>query len=186
MESKTLSRTDAGYPFRLRDRLGEQAPATLTVAGNLTWLSVPSTALFCSVRCPGDAILGAYDTVQKLRDEGVTIISGFHSPVEKECVRILLRGKQPIIICLARSMTKMRIPGEWRPALDAGRLLVLSAFKKFLPRPTTDSARHRNESVAALCNEVLIIHANRGGGVERLSKLIDEWRIPKRTLAACL
>jgi hypothetical protein len=61
-------------------------------------LAEPKLALFCSVRCPGDAILGAYDAAQKLRDDSVTVVSGFHSPVEKECLRILLRGTQPVII----------------------------------------------------------------------------------------
>jgi len=32
------------------------------------------------------------------------VISGFHTPAEKECLRILLRGAQPIIICPARSI----------------------------------------------------------------------------------
>ena len=30
------------------------------------------------------------------RDEGRCIISGFHSPIEKECLLILLRGNQPV------------------------------------------------------------------------------------------
>jgi hypothetical protein len=87
--------------------LGEHAPKTLTAVGAVASLAQPKTALFCSVRCPGEAILRAYDTAQKLRDEGVTVVSGFHSPVEKECLRILLRGKQPIIICFARSLEKI-------------------------------------------------------------------------------
>ena len=107
MNPTVFSSTDAAYPASLRERLGAQRPRALTVLGNLALLSQPKTGLFCSLRCPGNAILGAYDTARKLRDEGVTVISGFHSPVEKECLRILLRGKQPIIICLARSLEKI-------------------------------------------------------------------------------
>ena len=157
-------------------------PSTLTALGNLALLSQPKTALFCSVRCPGDAILGAYDAARKLRDEGVTVVSGFHSPVEKECLRIPLRGKQPIIICLARALGKIRLPTEWRTALEAGRLLLLSPFEKFPRRPTIESASQRNELVAALSDEVLIIHAERGGSIEQISKLVDRWGVPKSTL----
>ena len=139
--------------------------------------------MFCSVRCPGDAILGAYDAARKIRDEGVTVVSGFHSPVEKECLRILLRGKQPIIMCLARAMIKIRIPTEWRPALDSGRLLLLSPFEKFPRRPTIESARQRNELVAALSDEVLIIHSTPGGSIERISELIDCWGVPKMQIS---
>lgn len=70
-----------GYPAILSERLGTAAPATLSALGNLDLLSLPKTALFCSARCPGSAILAAYDQAARWRDEGRCIISGFHSPV---------------------------------------------------------------------------------------------------------
>jgi predicted Rossmann fold nucleotide-binding protein DprA/Smf involved in DNA uptake len=147
--------------------------------GTLEILAEHKLGLFCSVRCPGDAILGAYDAARKLRDEGVTVISGFHSPVEKECLRILLRGKQPIIICLARSLGRLRLPTEWRQALASGRLLLLSRFEKSR-RADKNTARRRNELVAALSDEVLIIHAEPGGSIEHITTLLDCWNIPRR------
>jgi hypothetical protein len=33
-----------------------------------------------------------------MRDEGRTLIGGFHSPMEWECLGILLRGRQPVIL----------------------------------------------------------------------------------------
>jgi hypothetical protein len=59
-------------------------------------------ALFCSARCPGRAILAAHDQAALWRDEGRCVVGGFHSPVEEECLRILLRGRQPVIVCPAR------------------------------------------------------------------------------------
>jgi len=179
MNPTVFTPNDVRYPARLRERLGEHAPKTLTALGDPASLFQPKTALFCSVRCPGDAILGAYDTARRLRDEGVTVISGFHSPVEKECLRILLRGKQPIVICLARSMEKIRLPSAWRVALEAGRLLILSPLETRPRRPTVESARQRNELVAALADEILIIHATPGGEIHRLLELVDRWRIPQ-------
>lgn len=182
MNPTVLNSTHADYPARLRERLGEHAPKILTALGAVASLSQPKTALFCSVRCPGDAILRAYDTARKLRDECVSVISGFHSPVEKECLRILLRGKQPIIICLARSLEKIRIPAEWRRALADERLLLISPFEKRPRRPTTESSHQRNELVAALSDEAIIIHAEPGGSVERITKFVDRWSIPRREL----
>jgi len=184
MKPTVLSSADPGYPECLRERLGKHAPRRLTVLGNLASLARPKTALFCSVRCPGKAILGAHDVARKLRDEDVTVVSGFHSPVEKECLRILLRGRQPIIICPARALQKFRLPVDWRKALDAGRLLILSPFEKRPRRPTIESARERNELVAALSDEVLIIHATPGGSIERISNLVDHWKIPSRGVAS--
>ena len=170
----------AHWPRDIDGRLGRDVPSRLWAIGSPEILGEKKVGLFCSVRCPGDAILGAYDGARKLRDEGVTVVSGFHSPVEKECLRILLRGKQPIIICLARALEKIRLPADWRSAVETGRLLLVSPFEKRPRRPTIDSAQRRNEIVAALSDEVLIIHAELGGSIERISKLIDAWHIPRR------
>lgn len=116
----------------------------------------------------------------KLRDGGATVISGFHSSVEKECLRILLRGKQPIIACLARALEGMRLPRDWRSALEADRLLLLSPFEKHPRRLTAESAQQRNDLVAALADETLIIHAEPGGEVERLSNQLSAWNVPRR------
>lgn len=93
-------------------RSGRDAPKSLTILGNTEPVGSKETVLFCSVRCPGDTILRAYESAGKLRGEGATVVRGFHAPVEKECLRILLRGEQPIIICLARSLVKIRIPSD--------------------------------------------------------------------------
>ncbi|MEX0803766.1 MAG: DNA-processing protein DprA [Candidatus Binatia bacterium] len=182
MNPTVLNSTDANYPARLRERLGEDAPRTLTGLGAPALLSQPKTGLFCSVRCPGDKILAAYDTARKLRDDGIAVISGFHSPVEKECLRILLRGNQPIIICLARALEKIRLPADWRRPLQAGRLLVIAPFEKRPRRPTTESSYQRNELIASLSDEAIIIHAEPGGRIERISELVKQWKIPLRTM----
>jgi len=81
---------------------------------------------------------------------------------------------------LARSLAKIRLPGDWRRALENGRLLLLSPFEKRPRRPTRESSHQRNELVAALSDEVLIIHAEPGGSIERISELIERWSLPRR------
>src|SRR5437660_953220 len=104
MEPIALSSADARYPAKCSECMGGYSPARLSALGNLDLLALPKTAIFCSARCPGHVILTAYDQSARWRDAGRCIISGFHSPLEKECLRILLRGSQPIIICPARSL----------------------------------------------------------------------------------
>ena len=170
------------WPADLEKRLGREAPSRLWAIGSPEILGEKKVGLLCSVRCPGDAILRAYDAARKLRDESVTVVSGFHSPVEKECLRILLRGKQPIIVCLARALEKIRLPANWRSAVEAGRLLLISRFEKRPRRPTKESSQRRNEIVAALSDEVLIIHAESGGSVARISQMVDLWKVPRLDL----
>jgi predicted Rossmann fold nucleotide-binding protein DprA/Smf involved in DNA uptake len=179
MEVLTLTPSQSQWPQQIDERLKSAAPSSLWMIGSPGLLTERKVGLFCSVRCPDDAEFRAYDACRKLRNEGMTLISGFHSPVEKECLKILLQGTQPIIVCPARSVRKMRIRAEWRPALEAGRLLIVSRFEQSPRRADTGSARRRNELVAALSDEVLIIHAQPGGGIERIAELVDGWRIPR-------
>ncbi|MBK8537201.1 MAG: DNA-processing protein DprA [Candidatus Competibacteraceae bacterium] len=174
----SLTPDNALWPCQLSERLGDSAPRQLWAIGNLALLNAPKTALFCSARCPGDALLRAYDTAAQLRDQGQTVISGFHSPVEKECLRILLRGSPSLILCPARSLNGMRLPGVWRTALTSGRLLLLSPFEATPHRPTLDSARCRNQLVAALADLCFIAHISPGGQMEALSARMKGWSVP--------
>jgi predicted Rossmann fold nucleotide-binding protein DprA/Smf involved in DNA uptake len=149
---------------------------------NLDILQRKKLALFCSVKCPGALILQTYDLARALRDEGVTIIGGFHSPMEKECLALLLRGTQPIMICPARSIERMRTPSEWKAPLTEGRLLLLSPFAEKLRRATADLARKRNELVAALADEVFVAHAAPGSKTEHFCHDVLSWGKPLLTL----
>jgi len=172
MKPIALNASDTHYPARLGKRLGTDTVPQLSALGNLDLLAVPKTALFCSARCPGQAILAAYDQVARWRDVGRCIISGFHSPVEMECLRILLRGSQPVIICPARSLENMRLLPAWKKPFSDGRLLILSRFAEHNRRVTASLAVRRNEFVAALADEVWFAHIAPGGEMQRLAHKI--------------
>lgn len=167
---------DALWPERMSERLGASAPKQLQALGNPALLTLPKTSLFCSTRCPGEAILRAHDRAAKWRDDGRCIISGFHSPVEQECLRILLRGTQPIIICPARSLPR-RAPQEWQAALASGRLLVLSPFPDTATRITASLSNRRNELVGALADSAWFAYVSTGGQSERLTRRLSEWGV---------
>jgi len=138
--------------------------------GNIDLLKTKPIALFCSVKCPGDKILKTYDQCIKWRKEGQSIISGFHSPMEKECLRILLKGTQPIIISPARGIWK-RIPKEWQLHIENGRLLIISKFPESVKRMTKITAMERNEFIKNLASDVYIAHAVGGGKLDKEMEL---------------
>jgi len=168
----------ADYPAALKARLGDRQLPRVTALGNLDHLNARLLSLFCSAKCPGNLILDTYDLARKLRDAGMTTIGGFHSPMEKECLDLLLRGKQPIVICPARGIQRMRTPRGWKPALDDGRLLVLSPFREADRRMTAALAIQRNEFVAAIADEILVAHAAPGSKTEAFCRtLLAEGRM---------
>ena len=138
-------------------------------------------ATYCSRRCPGSVILLAYDLAVALRDAGVPVIGGFGTPVEREMLRVLLRGRAPVTIVEARG-PRVRVPSEWRVPLDDGRLQVLSPFPD-VSRVTAETSERRNRIVAEMASAVLVVHASPGGRTEALAREIDPTRTPLLTLA---
>lgn len=155
------------FPQLLRNGTISALIPRIWTIGNLKILERRLLGLFCSTKCPGDAILQTYDFVRALRDAGVAVIGGFHSPMEKECLDLLLRGNQPIVICPARSIERIRLPVAWRKPLVEDRLLVLSPFEAKHRRVTTDLAESRNRFIAALADEIFVAHAATGSKTER-------------------
>jgi len=179
----TISQDDPRYPASLRTRLNGRAPASLAALGNPDLLRRRTLALFCSVRCPGDLILQAHDLAQNLLRPDLTVVSGFHTPVERECLTLLLRGTQPVIICPARSIEKIRIRKEYQESLQEGHLLFLSPFPEKKRRITSDTSLARNRFVAALADAILVIHAEPGGKTGGLCQEALSWGKPLYALA---
>jgi predicted Rossmann fold nucleotide-binding protein DprA/Smf involved in DNA uptake len=174
---------DACYPAAL-SVLGDRAPASLALLGNADLLGESALALFCSVKCPGNLILKTYDLAQKLRETNATVISGFHSPVERECFNVLSNSRNNLIICPARGLEFMRIPSDYRKLLEEGRLLLLSPFAEKQRQPSAQMAERRNYLVAALADRVFVAYAAPRGKTERLCRRVMEWNKPLLTFAS--
>jgi predicted Rossmann fold nucleotide-binding protein DprA/Smf involved in DNA uptake len=142
----------------------------VSAQGDATLLQQKKLGLFCSRKCPGELILKSYDLMQTIRDARITVISGFHAPMDKECLRILLRGRQSIIYCPARSIEGMRLKPEFREPVEQGRMLILSPFQARARRITAERADVRNQFVANLSDAVLFIHAAQGSRTEALCR----------------
>jgi predicted Rossmann fold nucleotide-binding protein DprA/Smf involved in DNA uptake len=179
-ELMTLTPALAHWPRHLNDRLEAAAPAKLWAVGNHEILGRRKLGLFCSVHCPDYIRQAAAGVMHDLRKGEVAVVSGFHSPVEKECLRALLDDGVPAVIGLARGLKDVRIPSAWRRPLQEGRLLAFSPFEDVPHSPTRKSSRQRNQLIAAMSDEVLILHAEPGGNIERLARIIDRWHIPRR------
>ncbi len=156
-------------------------PGTILL-GNAALLDHPLLALFCSVKCPGDLILQTYDLARALRDAGIAVISGFHTPMERECLDLLLRGSQPVVVCPARGIGGMRVPTPWKTPIAEGRLLVASPFPLDQRRTTIDLAYRRNAFVADLATDVLVTYAHPNGATARLATELVATGKPLRTL----
>ncbi len=148
------------------------ASKQISAIGNTDILHDEKTAFFCSRKCSGSAILKVFETARTWQTEQKTIISGFHSPLEQEVLQILLKGKNRIIICPARSLEKMRVSKNWQNALKENRLLIISPFTE-QHRQTKDLALRRNKLIVEIADKITIAEISKGGNMEKITAEIE-------------
>lgn len=181
MKALLITQADSLYPSPLKTCLGDAAPLSISAIGNIAILQNKTLAVFSSATCPGKIILQTYDLMKNIRDAGLTLISGFHSPMEHECLNILLKGKQPVIICLARGLEGLRIKPEYIKPLEEGSLLILSPFPEKVKRISAERAFERNRFISALADSIFIPHAALNSKTEQLCKELHDWNKPAYT-----
>ena len=137
----------------------------LTGLGNAALLNQPLTAFFASRTCPGSAIRAAMDWAVAEARSGRTIIGGFHSPLERSVLEVLLAAHGKVVIALARDVGNARMPSTWRQAALKGEIAVVSVTPD-VQRLTGTLARLRNDWVSNLAASTVIAYAQPGGQLE--------------------
>ncbi len=130
--------------------------------GNLEHLKLYKTAFLCSRQIPASAVLKCYDWAIAMREQQQCVISGFHSQIEKDVLHYLLKGKQPIIIVLARGL-KQNLEKEFINHLEQGRLLIITPFEKKVIRVSKQTAFIRNQVILDLADEIVNGYSMQGG-----------------------
>ena len=100
------------------------------------------------------------------------VISGFHSPLEKEVLRVLIEHKHPVIIALGRALYK-KVPLDLQSALDEGRLLFVS-FRGY-SRHSWKSSEIRNWKAAGLADEVYFTPFDQTSSLSTLHFTLDKY-----------
>lgn len=129
--------------------------------GDPSLLDSGPVAFFCSTHCDGDAVLQAYAWAREQCDLGTTVISSFHTPIEKDVYAILARRGAKIMHCYASRLPSKRPSPQQKTLIEVGRLLLLApASCARLSRPTKASCSLRNRFVSekATCIYTAYIH----------------------------
>jgi hypothetical protein len=167
MNSRSIRPSDPDYPKCVSRRLGACAPSVLHVVGDGSFLGTIELALLCSVSCPGSVIIKTFDAIRDIRDAGIVVAGGFHSPMERDCLHFLLRGQQHVVLSPAHGIDNLCIGGDEQAALRDGRLIVVSVIEVDVLRATPEAAVRRNQFVSATADILLVPYAVAGGKVER-------------------
>ena len=121
--------------------------------GNTDLLERHLVAFFASRSVTPEAESRCIAWAESICNTDSVVISGFHSPLEKKVLNILLKHKHPVALFLGRAMYK-RIPAEYQEAIDEGRMLI-DTVRDF-ERHSWNSAQTRNWYVASIADEICL------------------------------
>ena len=136
-----------------RVQISKLNPMTVEYLGNKAILEAHKTAFLCSRQVSSRAVLRCYDWATEMRDRGEVVVSGFQSKIEKDVLHFLLKGKQPVIMVIARQMYKT-LPQELQAPLEEGRLLIISTAPT-ATRVGKTAAEQRNTYIAEIADSIV-------------------------------
>ena len=144
----------------------------MVLSGNKDLLDRELVAFFASRKAtPHDAQL-AREWAESICQTNKVVISGFHSPLEKEILNYLLEHHHPVIFALGRALYK-KVPPHLQAAFDEGNLLFVS-FRGYT-RHSWNSALQRNWGAAGLANEIYFTQFDNTSSLSTLHFTLDRY-----------
>lgn len=110
---------------------------------------------FASSRTAPGSVLPTLDWAHEVaRRDDVTVMSGFQSPMEREVLDILLKGRCGLAVVLNRSIYR-RVPPRFAQTYDAGRIVFLSLLPDDIIMPSKLHAQQRNHYIATRATKLV-------------------------------
>lgn len=134
--------------------------------GNAELLRQPVTAFFASRQCPGGAIRAAMDWAVEQSRIKRPVISGFHSPLERSVLEVLLTAGSPCVIVIARKLNSAHLPSAWLSSLQAGEAAIVS-IADAPRRLTVELAARRNNWIVEHAARIVVAYASPTGELEQ-------------------
>jgi predicted Rossmann fold nucleotide-binding protein DprA/Smf involved in DNA uptake len=155
----------AGVDYRTLDvpeqvmPLFGRKPSTLWYLGNTSLLKQPLVGIMSARAGASDLKVRIAELLTQLAGLKAIFIGGWHSPLEKKSLKILLRESAPTIICLAKSVNRFGFFQELKTLLRQDRLLLLTHCSPNAKRISRNASIRRNHLVAGLANVLLVLAA---------------------------
>ena len=145
----------------------------IATLGDASILNLPKVGFLSSRKVPPAAVMKCYDWATEMRDKGVCVMGGFQSPLERDVLTFLLKGKQPVVWVLAHKLwTEKCIPKAYCEPIAAGRLLVVSPVAQTATRVDARTATIRNRYILEHSKKVVFAAIDPNGA---LSQLVGEY-----------
>lgn len=158
-----VTRSDAEYPKRLKQRLKTDCPPVLFGCGNKELLNSGGLAVIGS-RNASDPDLTFTDQIgAKAAAENIAIISGGARGVDETVMIGAMRQGGMVVGVMADRLLRAATSSKWRQGLMDGHVVLISPF---YPEAgfNVGNAMARNKYIYCLADSALVIHSGKKGG----------------------
>jgi len=159
--------------LRCEEYTDPKSGAKYYFVGNLLLLQEPLLGLIASRECPASKFIETLEKVPSWAKAGRVLVSGFHSPLEQQVLRSLLRRSGRAVKVLAHGMTQYHPEPDEYDSMALGHFLAISALPPSARFTTRESALECNRLVTAIAADLTIPHVSENSP---LTDLIAELR----------
>ena len=170
-----ISRADADYPKKLKERLKADAPILLYGCGAKEIMRTPGLAIVGSRNVEEPLLNYTHDVASIASEAGRTVVSGAAKGVDQAAMRAALEVGGKAAGVLAGDLERTTMNREHRNLLLEERLVLISPYDPNA-RFQVGHAMQRNKTIYALADAGLVVNAvvNKGGtwagALEQLKK----------------
>jgi predicted Rossmann fold nucleotide-binding protein DprA/Smf involved in DNA uptake len=100
----------------------------------------------------------------------VSLVGGWHSPLEEEALRVLIAQEASIVFCVSKSLDRFVPSIELGSRVSQGQALLLTHCSPKAKRITRDASIRCNQLVVGLAKALLILSAPEGSASLNLAR----------------
>jgi DNA protecting protein DprA len=174
---RVLSLGDKEYPERVKTRLGNSAPKTLYVWGNLDLLDKPAVG-FCGSRNASEKGLEVTaDTAKQIAELGWVVVSGHARGVDVAAHKTAVINGGSTIIVAPEGILVFKLRQELKKIAKPEQILIIS---EFAPKMTWNvrNAMTRNRTIIGLSDAMILVEARNEGGTFEAGKSTLSLNVP--------
>jgi predicted Rossmann fold nucleotide-binding protein DprA/Smf involved in DNA uptake len=138
-------------------------PPKLWGVGDAALLNHPLLGILSARQIDSDLTLKTSQLLKQLVSlKNVAFVSGWHSPLEEEALRILLEQEATIVLCVAKSLDRFIPSRGVESRVTDGKALLLTHCSTKAKRITRNASMRRNELIVDLAKSLLVLAAPEG------------------------
>ena len=146
-------------------------PPSLWCRGDPTILNHTLLGIISARQIDSDLALESSQLLEQLVFmKDISFVGGWHSPLEKEALRVLLAQDASIIFCISKSLDRFIPSIEVGSRVGQGLALLLTHCSFKAKRITRDASMRRNELVIELAKAILVLSAPAGSASLKLAR----------------